>query len=126
MIAVTSERVGKTGFRFLAYTSAGLAALGVVLPLLPTTPFVILAAYFASRGSPAFAAWLEQHQTFGPAISQWRERRAIPGKAKWLACVMMMVSWSVLFFAASPVHVLAISGVFLLAVAVYILTRPTC
>ncbi|MGM0953989.1 MAG: YbaN family protein [Pseudomonadota bacterium] len=126
MIAVTSERVGKTGFRFLAYTSAGLAALGVVLPLLPTTPFVILAAYFASRGSPAFAAWLEQHQTFGPAIEQWRQRRAVPLKAKFLALAMMMASWSTLLLLGSPALVLTISGFFLLAVAVYLMTRPSC
>lgn len=126
MIAVTSERVGKTGFRFLAYISAGLAALGVVLPLLPTTPFVILAAYFASRGSPAFAAWLEQHQTFGPAIEQWRQRRAVPLKAKLLALAMMMASWSMLLLLGSPALVLTISGLFLLAVAVYLMTRPSC
>jgi len=126
VIAVTSEHVGKTGFRFLAYTSAGLAALGVVLPLLPTTPFVILAAYFASRGSPAFAAWLEQHQTFGPAIELWRQRRAVPLKARFLALAMMMVSWSMLLLLGSPALVLTISGLFLLAVAVYLMTRPSC
>lgn len=126
MIAVTNERVGKTGFRFLAYTSAGLAALGVVLPLLPTTPFVILAAYFASRGSPAFAAWLEQHQTFGPAIEQWRQRRAVPLKAKLLALAMMMASWSMLLLLGSPALGLTISGLFLLAVAIYLMTRPSC
>jgi len=126
VIAVTNERVGKTGFRFLAYTSAGLAALGVVLPLLPTTPFVILAAYFASRGSPAFAAWLEQHQTFGPAIEQWRQRRAVPLKAKLLALAMMMASWSMLLLLGSPALGLTISGLFLLAVAIYLMTRPSC
>ena len=61
---------GKTGFRILAYMSVGLAAAGVVLPLLPTTPFVILAAFFASKSSPAFARWLEDHPTFGPAIEE--------------------------------------------------------
>lgn len=100
--------------------------VGVVLPLLPTTPFVLLAAFFASKGSPAFSAWLARHPTFGPAIDQWRERRAIPCKAKLLACGMMLASWSVLLALGSPVHVLAISGVFLLGVMAYLLTRPTC
>jgi len=126
VIPVISERVGRTGFRFLAYTSAGLAIAGVVLPLVPTTPFVLLAAFFASKGSPAFAAWLAAHPTFGPAIDQWRERRAVPGKAKWLACMMMAASWGLLLALGTSAHVLALSGVFLLVVAVYLVTRPTC
>ena len=120
------DRFGKTGFRILAYMSAAVAVAGIVLPLLPTTPFVILAAFFASRGSPAFSAWLAGHPTFGPAIDQWRERRAIPGRAKLLACTMMLASWSMLFALGSPAHVLTVSGVFLLAIMAYLLTRPTC
>lgn len=120
-----SAQPGKTGFRILAYMSVGLAAAGVVLPLLPTTPFVILAAFFASKGSPAFARWLEDHPVFGPAIDQWRVRRAIPRKAKLLAFVMMGLSWSILLWLGSPLVLLAISGLFLLGVAGYMLSRPS-
>jgi len=116
---------GKTGFRILAYMSVGLAAAGVVLPLLPTTPFVILAAFFASKSSPAFARWLEEHPTFGPAIEEWCARRAIPRKAKLLAFAMMGLSWSMLVWLGSPVLVLAVSGLFLLGVAGYMLSRPS-
>lgn len=116
---------GKTGFRILAYISTGLAIAGVVLPLLPTTPFVLLAAFFASKGSPAFAEWLETHPTFGPAIDQWRSRRAVPGRAKALACCMMAFSWSVLWLLGTPTAVLAISGLFLCVTALYLVTRPT-
>ena len=116
---------GKTGFRILAYIAAGLAAIGVVLPLLPTTPFVLLAAYFASKGSPAFAQWLEGHPRFGPAIEQWRHRRAVPAKAKVLACSMMALSWGLLVMLGSPLMVLTVSGLFLLCVATYMITRPS-
>lgn len=118
-------RLGKTGFRVLAYLSVGVAAIGVVLPLLPTTPFVLLAAYFASKGSPEFARWLEGHPSFGPAIRDWRRNRVIPVKAKFLACGMMALSWSLLFIAGSAGMVLAISGLFLVGVAGYLLTRPS-
>lgn len=117
---------GKTGFRILAYISALLGLIGVVVPLLPTTPFVILAAWFASKGSPAFALWLEQHPAFGPAIGQWRERRAVPLKAKILAVGMMALSWSIMLALGSSVAVLAVSGTFLAAVALYLLSRPSC
>jgi uncharacterized membrane protein YbaN (DUF454 family) len=117
---------GKAGYRVLAYVSVGLAVAGVVLPLLPTTPFVLLAAYFASKGSPAFARWLEEHPHFGPAIANWRERRAIPAKAKGLACGMMILSWSLLFLLGASTLVLTVSGLFLSCTACYLLTRASC
>lgn len=117
---------GNAGFRVLAYISAGLAVIGVVLPLLPTTPFVLLAAFFASKGSPAFARWLNEHPQFGPAIADWREHRAIPVMAKGLACGMMLLSWTTLFFVGASTLVLVISGICLSCIACYLLTRPSC
>lgn len=119
------DRIGKTGFRILAYISIGLAFAGVVLPLMPTTIFVLLAAFFASKGSPAFAQWLEDHPRFGPAIDQWRTRRAVPARAKVLACSMMALSWGMLFALGTSGLVLGISGVFLCGTACYLVTRPS-
>ncbi|MGO1693825.1 MAG: YbaN family protein [Marinobacter sp.] len=124
-VPAMAAQPGKTGFRILAYISVALAAIGVVLPLMPTTPFVLLAAFFASKGSPAFASWLEGHPSFGPAIRDWRRNRVIPAKAKVLACSMMALSWGLLFFVGAAGMVLAISGVFLAGVASYLLTRPS-
>ncbi|PXX93750.1 DUF454 domain-containing protein [Marinobacter vulgaris] len=117
---------GRTGFRVLAYTSIALAAIGVVLPLLPTTPFVLLAAWAASKGSPAFAVWLENHRTFGPAIQNWRHRRAIPIKGKRFACLMLCVSWSVLFFGGAAPVVLVATGLMFIGLTCYLLTRASC
>ncbi|KMQ76112.1 putative membrane protein YbaN, DUF454 family [Marinobacter subterrani] len=119
------DRFGKTGFRILAYISATLAIAGIALPLLPTTPFVLLAAFFASKGSPEFARWLDDHPRFGPAIDQWRTRRAIPARAKALACGMMALSWGLLVVLGASGLVLALSGVFLCGTACYLLTRPS-
>ncbi|WP_417513110.1 YbaN family protein [Marinobacter sp.] len=118
-------RSGKAGFRVLAYISVGFAAVGVVLPLLPTTPFVLLAAFFASKGSPAFASWIEEHPSFGPAIRDWRRNRVIPLKAKVLACSMMMLSWGLLVVMGAAGAILAVSGIFMAGVASYLLTRPS-
>lgn len=119
------EFFGKTGFRILAYISVGLAAVGVFLPLLPTTPFVLLAAFFASKGSPAFAAWLEGHPRFGPAIERWRDNRSVPVRAKVMACTMMAISWGILFVMGASGMVLAVAGVCLCGSAGYLLTRPS-
>jgi uncharacterized membrane protein YbaN (DUF454 family) len=72
--------------RFL-YRSAGLASLGlgaagVVLPLLPTVPFILLAAFCFARSDERLARWIEEHRTFGPHIVAWRRSRAVTSKGK--------------------------------------------
>ncbi|MBW0147306.1 YbaN family protein [Marinobacter sp. CAU 1620] len=119
------ECSGKTGFRILSYIALGLGAIGVVLPLLPTTPFVLLAAFFASKGSPAFARWLEEHPRFGRVIADWRRNRAVPAKAKGLACVMMALSWGVLFALGTSMIILALAAGAMVCSACYLLTRPS-
>ncbi|MBC7193413.1 MAG: YbaN family protein [Marinobacter sp.] len=117
--------MGKTGYRFLAYIFAGLGTLGILLPVLPTTPFILLAALCASRGSPAFARWLDNHPTYGPMLDNWRQNRAVPLKAKWLACSMMSLSWLLLVVLGAHWLVLTVAGGSMMAVACYLVSRPT-
>ncbi len=86
------------------YLSLGFACLllggiGVVLPLLPTTPFVLLAAYCFSRSSTRFHQMLLNHRLFGPMIRDWDAHGVIPLKVKLLSSSMMvvMISYPVLF-----------------------------
>lgn len=69
-----------------------VGVIGIFLPLLPTTPFVLLAAACFARGSRRVEAWLLAHPRFGPMIADWRRSRAIPMRAKKLAIAMMAVS----------------------------------
>ena len=66
-----------------------LGVLGVFLPLLPTTPFVLLAAFCFSRGSERVERWLLAHPRFGPMVRDWRAHHAVPRRAKQLATLMM-------------------------------------
>ena len=95
-------------------TSLVLGAIGAVLPLLPTVPFVILATFCFARGNPAWEAKLLAHPTFGPHIRNWRERGAISRKGKLaatgaFAASIMLGLWAMHWpYAAIPPVVAAI------------------
>lgn len=83
-------------YALLAYTSLGVGLLGLLLPGLPTTEFVLLAAWAASRSSPRLSRWLEQHRLFGPILANWRNGRAIARRAKLAASAAMLVTLAVM------------------------------
>lgn len=103
----------------------GLALAGVALPLLPTTPFLLVAAWAFARSSPRLDAWLRAHPRLGPALAAWEERRAIPLKAKAAAGFSLPASWLALWATGAPAGVAVAAGVVLLAVGAWILTRPS-
>jgi uncharacterized membrane protein YbaN (DUF454 family) len=76
--------------------------VGIFLPLLPTTPFVLLAAFCFSRGSARWEAWLLQHPRFGPMVRNWRAYRVIPLRAKQLATLMMALGSTWAWWAMPP------------------------
>ena len=79
----------------LGLMSLLLAAAGAVLPLLPTVPFVLLAAFFFARGHPPLEAWLLRHPVFGPHIVAWRARGAISRRGKRAALLAFGISAAV-------------------------------
>ena len=87
-----SKKAIKILWIILGQLSLILALIGLLLPIMPTVPFVILAAFCFSRGSNRCEQWLLQHRWFGPMIHNWRVHRAIPRRAKWLATCMMLIS----------------------------------
>jgi uncharacterized membrane protein YbaN (DUF454 family) len=106
------------------FTLAGL--IGAVLPLLPTTPFLILAAACFARSSPRLEARILNDPRFGPLVREWRERGAIPPKAKLLAVGGMTGGYTVFLLATNPALPVAILVAALMAlVAAWILSRPS-
>lgn len=83
-----------------------LAIAGVVLPLLPTTPFVILAAACFANGSQRFHQAMLGHRTFGPIIAQWQRRRSVARPVKRKAYILMALSFSLSLWAlhGRPLH----------------------
>ena len=102
----------------------GTGVVGIVLPVLPTTPFVLLAAYCFSRGSARYEQWLLAHPRFGPMVRDWRANRAVPLRAKKLALVMMLLS-SVVAWWVLPANVGWLPGAFCTVVAIWLWRLPT-
>lgn len=111
-------------WRLLAATSVLLGVIGAVLPVLPTVPFLLLAAWAAGRGWPELEAKLLAHPAYGPYIIQWREQGAVPRRAKWLASLMMLCSALALWFSPVPAWVRGSVYLMLIAVAGWMWTRP--
>src|SRR5690606_7811340 len=91
-----NKRLGRLPWLLLTIGSLGLGLVGAVLPLLPTTPFILLAAWAAPKGSPKVDTWLREHRLFGALIADWRDQQAVSVSAKASALLMMLSSWILL------------------------------
>jgi uncharacterized membrane protein YbaN (DUF454 family) len=122
------ERTLPAALRYLLLVFAALClALGVIgifVPGLPTTVFILLAGWAAARSSPRFAAWLESHATFGPMIRDWRERGAVSRRAKISATVVMAISSAILFTTTSHIWVAEAITVLMAVVLMWLWRRP--
>ena len=108
----------------LGWTSIGLGILGIVLPLLPTTPFLLLAAYAFSRGSDRLHTWLITHPTLGPPIEQWRKYRAISHRSKLVGTAAMVSLVLISAALTVPLWALGAQATLLIVVAGFLWTRP--
>lgn len=110
----------------LGWIFFALGALGAVLPLLPTTPFLLLALWAFSSSSERFHAWLYHHRVFGPPLQRWHAERVIPAWVKALAIGSMLLSmgyvtWSV----RPPWYAIASMGAVVVAGIVFLASVPS-
>ncbi len=109
----------------LGLISIGLAVIGIVLPLLPTVPFLLLAAFFFARSSERLHHWLLTHPTFGPFIDDWNQSGAIRPKAKRLATLSVLVVLGASVLMKVSTLVIIIQCITLSLVMLFIWTRPS-
>ncbi|MCW5575062.1 MAG: YbaN family protein [Burkholderiales bacterium] len=107
----------------LAYLFLILAVIGVVLPGVPTVPFLLLAAWFSARGSKRLHRWLYAHPHLGKLLVDWETKKAISRKSKVIAVLMLLVSWMVMYQRIDNVWVLAGIAFLFTAVAAYLVSR---
>lgn len=115
----------KLAYLLLGWTSVTLGFIGAFVPLLPTTVFLLIAAWAFARSSPRWHQWLRNHPRFGSAVRAWEEHRAMSGRAKRIALIALAVSWGVTALIFGPFSWVAlIAGLCLTGVAIYIARIP--
>jgi uncharacterized protein len=117
--------------RRVLFAGAGLVLvavglIGLFVPLMPTTIFIILAAGCFARSSPRLEAWLLDHRVLGPPLKAWRNYGAIPPRAKALAAVGLACGWIIFYLTALPGAALALGAAAALGlILAFIVTRPS-
>jgi uncharacterized membrane protein YbaN (DUF454 family) len=101
-----------------------IGVIGLVLPLMPGTIFLIAAAWCFSRSSPRFEAWLIGHPRLGPQVLAWRRTGAIARRTKYIACGSMALSFALVAASDAPPIALWVAGACLLASGTYVASRP--
>ncbi len=119
------SRILRPLWLILGFLSVALGVIGIFLPVLPTTPLMILAAFFFSKSSARFEAMLLNHTTFGPVILDWRQNGAIAPKIKLLSVGTMAGVFVISLILGLKPLVLGIQFLCLAGAALFILTRPS-
>lgn len=109
----------------LGYACLALAAIGAVLPLMPTTIFLIIAAWAFGRANPQLRDRLRAHPRFGATLRHWEDHGSISPRAKRAALLGMALGWVMVALVFRDLLASAIAGACMLAVAAYILSRPS-
>ncbi len=120
------KRLKKTLYLSLGSLFLILAVMGIFLPLLPTTPFVLVAALFFSKSSDRWHQWLLDNRLFGPILSNWEESRCMPYFAKVLSFSMMTLFGTISIFTIDILWLQLLTPL-LIAYAIYFITNiKTC
>lgn len=119
------SRIARPLWLALGWLAVALAAIGAVLPLLPTTPFLLVAVWAFGKSSERWRQWIYAQPTFGPLVIAWERHGVIPLWGKAAAVGAMSASFGFLAYSGRlPAWGLALVALTLVAVASFILTRP--
>jgi len=119
------HRLSRAAWLGLGLVFVALGFIGALLPLMPTTIFLILAAGCFARSSPRLEAWLLDHPRFGATLVAWRRDGAIPTRAKWFACSGIALGYALFCWSARPELWLALGvGTAMAGCALFIVSRP--
>lgn len=122
---MSADSLARPLLLLLGWTSVGLGILGIIMPLFPTTPFLLVAIWAFSKSSPELAQRIRDHRVAGPFIRDWQDEGVIPNRAKALAVTMMAAMLTYLHFGADVAPWIEwLVAAILLATGIYIVSRP--
>ena len=108
----------------LGFISLGLAYLGVILPGLPFSIFLVFAAYCFAKSSDKMHAWIYNHKHFGPFLTNWTQKKVFPTKGKYMMVIVMSSSLAFLWFTTYNIKAVLWSGGFMALVAIWAWRYP--
>ncbi len=111
-------------YLLLAYLATAIGIAGAILPLLPATPFLLIAVWAASRGSQRVHDWIYDQPQFARLLNDWHEQGAVPVSAKLLATLMMIFSWFYLVYFEYHRGLLLGMSLLFLCIGTFLWTRP--
>lgn len=123
-IAPTSRGLARWLLTAFALLCLLLGLIGVVVPGMPTTVFILLAAWAAARSSPRLHAWLMAHRLFGPMLLDWQQGGRVSRRAKCSATLMMGLCGALLPLSPAPTWAMALSITCMAGVLVWLWRRP--
>ena len=117
----------KSLYKPLGFLFLGLGVLGIPLPVLPSTPFILLSAWFFARSSPRWHQWLRDSELFGPMIRNWEDSRCLTCRTKAVAISSMLVAGGAsIVFALQDYRMQLFAGALMLIGAITVLSINTC
>ncbi len=112
-------------FKALGLILVALGIIGIVLPVMPTTIFFILALTCFTRSSPALEQWLLNHPRYGATLQQWQAHKVVTVKAKCYAAIGMLIGFIFLLYSAAPIWVIYLVAIIEVLVMIYLILRPS-
>lgn len=119
------QKTQRIFYLIIGWFFTGLGFVGVFLPILPTTPFLLVAVWAFSKSSPKLKRWLFAHPKFGPHLHHWFKEGAIDRKAKILALSMMGLTMGFSMILSTNIYLIGVLGLIMSATATFIVTRPS-
>ena len=108
----------------LAYFFLALAIIGVVLPGLPTVPFLLLTAWFAAKGSDRLHSWLYAHPHLGKLLIDWEQQGAITRSSKVMAFLLLILSWTIMYYRVGGLWLMSGLALLFITIMVFLISRP--
>ena len=108
----------------LAYFFLALALIGVILPVLPTVPFLLLAAWFSANGSDRLHSWLYSHPHLGKLLIDWEQQGAISRSSKVMAFLLLILSWAIMYIRVGDMLIMSGLAILFISIMVFLISRP--